>query len=145
MLIPDKNYLNWLTLIIVSTIGIGVSLWAYHQIIGIPPPTTLEVRGLPKTIFVTSPKMNEQISNPVKIVGRAKSETGAIIATLLDKNGTALKTAQASVEKNELTPFEIEIKYERPNTDLGLITATQHPFDEDNPTYKKSVLVKFSD
>jgi len=79
------------------------------------------MKRLPKTIFIDSPAMNERIANPIKIAGRAKSETGAIIATLLDKNGMTIETARVSVRKNELTPFEIEIKYKRPNTDLGLI------------------------
>lgn len=145
MITPDKNYLYWIALLITTAIGIGISLWAYHQIISIPPPTTLEIKRLPKTIFIDSPKMNERITNPVRIVGRAKSETSAIIVTMMDKNGAVLKTARASVKKDELTPFETEIKYKKPNTDLGLIAVTQNPFDEDNPTYKKSVLIKFSD
>lgn len=145
MEIPDKNYLHWIALLIATIIGIGVSLWGYYQIINIPPPTTLEVRNLPKTIFINSPKMNEGITSPVKISGRARSETGAIIATILDKNGAVLQTAQAPVKKNEFTPFEINIKYKRPDSDIGLITITQNPFSEDKPTYKKSILIKFSD
>jgi hypothetical protein len=144
LILLSRNYLYWIALLIAATIGIGFSLWAYHQIINISPPTTLEIKRPPKTIFIDSPKTLERITSPVRIIGRAKSKTGAIIATLFDKNGTALETTQALVKKNELTPFEIEIKYEKPNTDLGLITITQDPFDEDNPTYKKSVLVKFS-
>ncbi|MBI4837419.1 MAG: hypothetical protein HY813_03400 [Candidatus Portnoybacteria bacterium] len=145
MILPSRNYLYWIALLIATTISISVSLWGYHQIINIPPPTTLEIKRLPKTIFIDSPTMNERIANPIRIVGRARSETSAIIATLLDKNGVVLRAAQAPVKKNELTPFEIEIKYEKPNTDLGLITITQSPFDKENPTYKKSILVKFSD
>jgi hypothetical protein len=145
VLLPSRNQLCWIALLLAGIIGITSSLWGYYQIINIPPPTTLEIKKLPKTIFIDSPKMNESITNPVRISGRAKSDTGAIMATLSDKNGIVLQTSQAQVGKNDLAPFEINIRYKKSDTNIGLITITQYPFDEDDPTYKKSVLIKFSD
>jgi len=36
MTLPERNVLNWLALLVVASFGIGVSLWAYIQILNLP-------------------------------------------------------------------------------------------------------------
>jgi len=141
----EHNYLSWLALLITATIGISVSLWGYYQIINIPPPTTLEVSRPAKTIQIYSPTMNETIKSPVKISGQAKTETGYIIIKLMDRNGLELASVQAPVGKEEFTPFETEIKFKKPDTNLGLIKITQHPLSEGALVNTKNILVIFAD
>lgn len=141
----ERNYLGWLALLITATIGISVSLWGYYQIINIPPPTTLEVNRPARTVHIYSPKMNEKIESPVKISGQAKTETGSIIIKLMDRNGLELASAQAPVGKEDFTPFEVEIKFKKPDTNLGLIKITQHPLNEGTLAYTKNILVTFAD
>ncbi len=45
MTLPEKNILNWTTLLIIASFGIGVSLWAYFQILALPIVIDLETTG----------------------------------------------------------------------------------------------------
>lgn len=45
MTLPEKNILNWAALLIVASFGIGISLWAYVQILALPIVADLETTG----------------------------------------------------------------------------------------------------
>jgi hypothetical protein len=134
MLLPDKKVINWGVLVVITIISTAISLYAYFQIINIPPPVYVSVtRPYPKTIFINSPKTNKIIENPVLISGKAKVSEGILTIIIRDSKENILqKTTINNMKSNTPLPFSLILPYIKPNTKMGTIEASEVlPHDEE--------------
>jgi len=77
-------------------------------------------------IFIESPKENEKIKSPLKIIGKAKGNwffEAEFIAELYDENenylGKTILTAKEDWMTENLVPFEGNLEFSLPQTNLG--------------------------
>lgn len=141
---PNKNYINWLALLICATIGMTVSLYGYYQIINIPPPTTLNINQFPNTISISSPQMNQTIKNPVEISGKAMANDRKLLFQIKDKEGNLLAETTTPATKTKISPFSVVLSYAPSGTNTGFIEVSACCSLIEEEMSKKIILISFA-
>lgn len=144
MIVADKKYLEWSALLIISFIGMGISLWGYWQIINIPPPTSLDIKKTPKILFIFSPEKNAIIDNPVSISGKIKDHSKSFRIRIKDYNDKILENTQMNISMSELDLFTISLKYKSASAKNGIIQFYEYLPEEDIEISHRSIPVTFS-
>jgi hypothetical protein len=103
---------------------------------GLPTPTPSVT---PETISISSPKLNETITNPLVIQGQAYVSSSLIYYRLKTSKNQVIKSGSYTVTPHQTSPFEITLSYPEPATEYGVIEVyTSQPSSN-----KALVIVKF--
>lgn len=144
MIVADKKYLEWSALLIISFIGMGISLWGYWQIVNLPPPTSLDIKKAPKILFIFSPSNNALIDNPVSISGKINDTSRSFRIRIKDSNNQILEDLQIDPSVSKLNLFNILLKYKNPTIEKGLIQFYEYLSEDDLEIGHRSIPVTFS-
>lgn len=145
MITAEKKYYEWTALLIISFVGIGISLWGYWQILNLPAPTSLNINRAPKIIFIFSPQNNAVINNPVAISGKIVAPEKTIKFRIKDANNNILRERYIELPKEKLNLFNASIEYKKPTATKGLIQFLEFLPEDDMEINHRSIPVSFLD
>ncbi|KKR03988.1 MAG: hypothetical protein UT31_C0005G0010 [Parcubacteria group bacterium GW2011_GWF2_39_13b] len=145
MVSPERKHLEWSALLFVSLVGAGISLWGYQQIINLPAPTSLDIKRVPKIIFIFSPENKAAIASPVSISGKIKDPEKTFRIRIKDYNNKILKDDFLVPKTSSLGLFNISLNYKEPTQSNGIIQFYEYLPEDDLEINHRSIPVSFSD